>query len=144
MDLFGGTIKWKKRVQPLMGGRLDSILRISATQSCFFSLNAAAQLRVVSWGQAKPVILKPRWTEASRGKLIKDYPCQGPIQYQFSCSVVSDSLWPHGLQHTRLPCPSPTPGACSNSCSLSRWCHPIISSSVGPFSSCLQFFPESH
>ena len=42
---------------------------------------------------------------------------------QFSRSVMSDSLWPHGLQHTRLPCPSPTPGACSNSCSLSQWCH---------------------
>ena len=57
---------------------------------------------------------------------------------QFSCSVVSDSLRPHGLQHARLPCPSPTPGACSNSCPLSRWCHPTISSSVVPFSSCLQ------
>ena len=56
---------------------------------------------------------------------------------QFSCSVVSDSLWPHGLQHTRPPCPSPTPRACSNSCPLSRWCHPTISSSVVPFSSCL-------
>ena len=62
---------------------------------------------------------------------------------QFSCSVVSNSLRPHGLQHTRLPCPSPTPRACSNSCSLSRWCHPTISSSVVPFSSCLQFFPAS-
>ena len=62
---------------------------------------------------------------------------------QFSCSVMSDSLWPHGLQHTRLPCPSPTPGVYSNSCPLSRWCHPTISSSVIPFSSCLQFFPAS-
>ena len=61
---------------------------------------------------------------------------------QFSRSAVSDSLWPHGLQHTRLPCPSPTPGACSNSCPLSRWCHPTISSSVVPFS-CLQSFPAS-
>ena len=61
----------------------------------------------------------------------------------FSRSVVSDSLRPHGLQHTRLPCPSPTPGACSNSCPLSRWCHPTISSSVVPFSSCLQLFPAS-
>ena len=50
---------------------------------------------------------------------------------------MSDSLRPHGLQHTRLPCPSPTPGASSNSCPLSRWCHPTISSSVVPFSSCL-------
>ena len=49
----------------------------------------------------------------------------------------------HGLQHTRLPCLSPTPGACSNSCPLSRWCHPTISSSVIPFSSCLQSFPAS-
>ena len=61
----------------------------------------------------------------------------------FSCSVVSDSLRPHGLQHARLPCPSPSPGACSNSCPLSQWCHPTISSSVIPFSSCLQSFPAS-
>jgi len=61
---------------------------------------------------------------------------------QFSCSVMSDSLWPHGLQHTRLPCPSPTPGACANSCPLSWWYHPTISSSV-PFSSRLQSFPAS-
>ena len=62
---------------------------------------------------------------------------------QFSCSVVSDSLQPHGLQHTRPPCPSPTPGVYSNSCPLSQWCHPTISSSVVPFSSCLQSFPAS-
>ena len=62
---------------------------------------------------------------------------------QLSHSVVSDSLWPHGLQHTRLPCPSPTPGVYSNSCPLSQWCHPIISSSVIPFSSRLQSFPAS-
>ena len=57
-------------------------------------------------------------------------------------SVVSDSLWPHGLQYTRPPCPSPTPRACSNSCPPSRWCHPNILSSVFPFS-CLQSFPAS-
>jgi len=69
-----------------------------------------------------------------------------PLQHssvQFSRSVVSNSLWPHGLQHTRPPCPSPTPGVYSNSCPLSRWCHPTISSSVVPFSSCLQSFPAS-
>ena len=60
---------------------------------------------------------------------------------QLSHSVVSDSLWPHGLQHTRLPYPSPTPGAYSNSRPLSWWCHPTISCSVIPFSSCLQPFP---
>ena len=62
---------------------------------------------------------------------------------QFSHSVVSDSLQPHGLQHARPPCPWPTPTACSNSCPSSQWCHPAISSSVIPFSSCLQSFPES-
>ena len=62
---------------------------------------------------------------------------------QFSSVAQSDSLGPHGLQHTRLPCPLPTPGACSNSCQLSQWCHPTISSSVFPFSSCLQSFPAS-
>ena len=65
------------------------------------------------------------------------------LSVQFSCSVMSDSLWPHGLQHNRPPCPSPTPGACSNSCPLSQWYHPTISSSVVPFSSCLQSFPAS-
>ena len=56
---------------------------------------------------------------------------------------MSNSLWPHGPQHTRLPCPSPTPGAYSNSCPLSGWCHPAISSSVVPFSSHLCSFPAS-
>ena len=62
---------------------------------------------------------------------------------QFCRSVVSDSLRPHGLQHIRLPCPSPTPGARSNSCPSNLWCHPTISSSVIPFSSCPQSFPAS-
>ena len=64
--------------------------------------------------------------------------CKHP---KFSRSIVSDSLRPHRLPHARLPCPSPTPGACSNSCPSHRWCHPTISSSVIPFSSCLQSFP---
>ena len=62
---------------------------------------------------------------------------------QFSHSVMSDSLWSYWLQHSRLPCPSPTLGVYSNSCSLIRWCHEIISSSVIPFSSCPQSFPAS-
>ena len=62
---------------------------------------------------------------------------------QFSHLVVSNSLWPHGLQHTRPPCPSPAFGVYSNSCPSSRWCHPTISSSVIPFSSYLQSFPAS-
>ena len=62
---------------------------------------------------------------------------------QFSLSVVSNSLWPHGLQHARLLFPSPTPGACSNSCPSSQWCHPTISFSVVPFCYCFQSFPAS-
>ena len=62
---------------------------------------------------------------------------------QFSCSVVSDSLQPHESQHARPPCPSPTPGVHSNSCLSSQWCHPAISSSVVPFSSCPQSLPAS-
>ena len=71
---------------------------------------------------------------------------QLPVTYfsvQFSSLVVPDSLRPHGLQHTRLPCPSPTPRAYSNSCPLSWWCHPTISSSIVPLSSCFQSSPES-
>ena len=67
----------------------------------------------------------------------------GLLLLLFSCSVVSDSLWLHGLQHARLSCPSWSPGVCSDSCPLSLWCHPTISSSVTPFSSCLQSFPAS-
>ena len=75
----------------------------------------------------------PVWKQIRKGKLLP----------QFICLVMSDSLRPHGLQHARLPCPSPTPGACSNSCPSSPWCHPTISSSVIPFSSRLQSFPAS-
>jgi len=61
----------------------------------------------------------------------------------FSHSIMSSSLVPRGLQHTSLLCPSPSPGVCSNSCPLSRWCHPTISTSFVPFSSCLQSFLAS-
>ena len=65
------------------------------------------------------------------------------MKTQFSHSVMSNSLWPHELQHARPPCPSPTPGVHPNPCPLSQWCHPTISSSVIPFSSCPQSFPVS-
>ena len=67
----------------------------------------------------------------------------GQISVQFSLSVMSNSLQPHELQHARLPCPSPTPGVYPNPCPLSQWCHPTISSSVVPFSFCLQSFSLS-
>ena len=85
----------------------------------------------------------PVWTLASYSKfplaIYFTYMCS----VQFSHSVLSNSLQPHGLQYARLFCPSPTPRAYSNSCPLSWWYHPTISSSVVPFSSCLQFFPTS-
>ena len=80
-------------------------------------------------GQSERGHFRNQWTKMNRN--------------QFSRSVVPHSLWPHGLQHTKLPCPSPTLKAYTNSCPLSRWCHPTISSSVIPFSSCLPSFPAS-
>ena len=76
----------------------------------------------------------PRWTKKIQKEFSSD---------QFSRSVISDSLRPHGLQHTRPPCPSPTPGVYLKSCPSSWWCHPTTSSSFLPFSSCLQSFPAS-
>ena len=92
-----------------------------------------------------PALVGRFFTTVPLGKLLVRYH-YNTFQFssvQFSCSFTSNSLWPHGLQHTRPPCPSPTPGAYSNSCPLSQWCHPTISSSVIPFSSCLQSFPTS-
>ena len=76
---------------------------------------------------------------------INMYPMQTCIHtsVQFSHSVASNSSRPYGAQHARPPCSSPTPGVYSNSCPLSQWCHPTISSFVNPFSSCLQSFPAS-
>ena len=75
--------------------------------------------------------------------LIKKLFCSSFSSVQFSCSVISNSFWPHELQHARPPCPSPTPGVHSNSRPSSWWCHPAISSSVVSFSSCPQFLPTS-
>ena len=88
----------------------------------------------ISFGTARKK-KKKRWWAAMSSLLILS-------SVQFSRSVMSDSLQPHGLQHARPPCPSPTPGVHSNLCVLSQWCHPTISSSVIPFS-CLQSFPAS-
>ena len=73
----------------------------------------------------------------------KDFIEHMGLSVQFSHSVVSNSLWPQGLQHARFPCPSPTPGACWNSCPLSQWCHTTIVYSVFHLSSCLQLSPAS-
>ena len=80
--------------------------------------------------------------ERAMGILPGNY-CKGESVQLSSVAQSCLTLWPHGLQHARPPCPSPTPGVYPNPCPLSRWCHPTISSSVFPFSSCLQFFPAS-
>ena len=87
------------------------------------------------------MIRKSKGMENPRGHLTSG--TAGSLLLLFNCSVSSDSLWPHGLQHTRLSCPSLSPGVFSNSCPLSQWCHPTISSSVVPFSYCPQSFPAS-
>ena len=89
------------------------------------------------WGC--PLLLgSPGWKVPRSCDMVRSF-----SSVHFSHSVVSDSLRAHGLQHTRLPCPSPTPGVYSNSCPLSQWCYPTISSFVVPFSPSLQSFPAS-
>ena len=86
------------------------------------------------------------WTNNKKNKLTNKKNQNHCFYEDYDCccsSVMSNSLHPHGLKHTRLPCPSPSHGVCSNSCQLSWWYHPTISSSVVPFSSCLQAFPAS-
>ena len=92
-------------------------------------------------GRSTPRMLLFRWGQVSAPSKMEEVQCSHFSH--FSRLVVTDSLQPHGLQHARLPCSSPTPKACSNSCPLSQWCHPNISSSVIPLSSCLQSFPAS-
>jgi len=100
-----------------------------------------------SYDQPRQHIKKQRHYFANKGPSSQSYcfSIQKPqfSSVQFSHSVVSDSLWPHESQHTRPPCPSPTPGVHSDSHPLSQWCHPAISSSVVPFSSCPQSLPAS-
>ena len=116
-----------------------------------FSVHGILQARILEW------VVMPFFTVYSQTRDRTCISCIGQMSslllsyqgspetgsVQFSHSVVSDSLWPHGLQHARLPCPSPTLRACSNTCPLSQWCQPTISSSVIPFSSCLQSFAAS-
>ena len=94
-----------------------------------------SDLAAAAWVGIEIIIL----SEVSQKEEDKHY-----ISHQFSSVTQScPTLWPHGLQQTRLPCPSPTPRVYSNSCPVSQWCHPAISSSVIPFSSHLQSFPAS-
>ena len=118
---------------------------ISDFQGCTNKLHYANIFGKIVWRRSVPLVTVYAETGESNAELPPD-----TVQLQkwcltstllFSCSVVSDSSQPHGLPHTRLLCPSPSPGACSDSCPLSRWCHPTISFSVAPFFSCPQSFP---
>ena len=114
----------KKHISPLQSQGWSSPL---------FSLMSCRNLLYLSFN-VWPVLEMLFWQNPKAGLL---------SSVQFSCSVVPDSLGPHGLQHARYPCPSPSPGVYSKSCPLSWWCNPTISPSVIPFSSRLQSFPTS-
>ena len=107
--------------------------------TCFYFTYGNVYVSMFS-SQFAPLSLQP-WNWKMLAPCKESY--DQPSSVQFSCSDMSDSLWPHELQHDRLPCTSPTPRVYSDSCPLSRWCHPTISSSVTPFSSCPQLFPAS-
>ena len=97
----------------------------------------------IIWDRFTPLFFKGTWETLCSPASGHQCPDKAFSSVQFSRSVTSDSLRPHESQHIRPPCPSPTPGVHSNSCPLSRWCHPAISSSVIPFSSCPQSLPAS-
>ena len=99
-----------------------------------------------SWATGEAELGPPESARLTESCWLTSGSTSGEIHFsslQFSRSVMANSLQPHGLQHARPPFPSPTPGVCSNSCPLSQWCHPTISSSVVAFSFCLQSFPAS-
>ena len=104
----------------------------------FLCLHAVCMCSVT---QSSPTLCHP--LDCSPPAWLSSYSQAQTVPIQFSRSVMSDYLWPHGLQHARAPCPSPIPKVHSVSCPLSRWCHPTISSSVIPISSHLQSFPAS-
>ena len=102
----------------------------------------------LTYPKATSLCSSPGHMEKTQGRVLSTSPAEVPANsqhqsVQFSCSVISDSLWPHVSQDARPPCPSPTPRVYSNSCPLSWWCHPAISFSVIPFSSCLQSLSAS-
>ena len=140
---------------------IDCILHFSALKSVLLNIaspylyhrhhsehnqagvSAPWSLQLFSWEEAAPSSGDPSPTAIQQWDPSIPFLCLQSEVSQFSHSVMSDSLRPHELQHVRPPCPSPAPRVYPNSCPLSRWCHPTISSSVVPFSSCLQSFPAT-
>ena len=124
MDLESVKPRFESWLQALTScENLNKLFNFSECQVLSYTCDIMKQHKTENVGKAWSINMCPIQDQFSSG--------------QFSHSVKSDSLWPHGLQHSRLPCPSPTPGACSNSCpnSCHQWGHPTISSSVVPFSS---------
>ena len=115
--------------------RANSSLLVPATSS-------SSSCDSSDWGLPKSENIIPLVCSSMRIGIFVVFTDVTQVHDLFSRSVVSNSLWPHGLRNTRLHCPSPSPGDCSNSCPSSQWCHPTISSSVIPFS-WLQSFPAS-
>ena len=135
--IFYFTIELKEQINTV-----NSHFLLMATES--YKISALNKLILNSWisNLKKKELLFRFYFRVTKEKMsIRSVQWHGSVQ--FSCSVTSDSLRPHGLQHTRPPCPSPIPGVYLNSCPSNQWCHPIISSSVVPFSSWLQSFPAS-
>ena len=139
-----GDDEWMKAV----GGGLD--LGASQRSWCWHqgpehwdNTEEPSIVRRIGWSSNQGLhCTSGRWGQTVYGSERWNKPT-GNSSVQVSCSVIFNSLWPHGLQHARPSCPSPTPWVHSNSCPLHQWCHPTISSSVVPFSSCLQSFPAS-
>ena len=141
------SMDWKNKVKVLV---TQACLTVCNTTNCSLPGSSCpwnSPAKILQWvaipfsrGSSWPRY-QPRSPALQADSLPSESP--GSPKHGFSHLVLSDSLWPHRLQHTRLPCPSSTPGAYSNSCSSSQWCHPTISSSAFPFFSHLQLFPES-
>ena len=127
------------------------VMKVTNQKQCYRKYHDAGKwvlwtefLEEALWGRkgrSTPRMYLLQWGQVSAPSKMEKVQCSHFSH--FSRSVVTDSLQPHGLQHARLPCSSPAPRACSNSCPLSQWWHPNISSSVIPFSSCLQSVPAS-
>ena len=138
------SMDWKNKVKVLV---TQACLTVCNTTNCSLPGSSCpwnSPAKILQWvaipfsrGSSWPRY-QPRSPALQADSLPSESP--GSPKHGFSHLVLSDSLWPHELQHARLPCPSPTPRVHSNSCPLSQWCHPIISSFVVPFSSCLQSF----